>query len=38
MLKTTGSPEMSTTEGLEVDDGEVVGFDVGGGGGETPQC
>ena len=32
----TGLPEVSTAEGLEVDDGKVVG--VGGSGGESPHC
>ena len=34
--ETTGSPEVLTAEGLEVDDGEVVG--IGGSGGESPHC
>ena len=34
--ETTGSPEVSTAEGLEVDDGEVAG--IGGSGGELPHC
>ena len=33
--KTTGSPEVSTAEGLEVDNGEVG---IGGSGGELPHC
>ena len=34
--KTTGLPEVSTAEGLEVDNGKVVG--VGGSGGKPPHC
>ena len=38
MLKTTRSPERSTSKELGVGNGEVVGFSVGGGGGgKEPQ-
>lgn len=38
MLKTTGSPERSTSRKLGVGDGEVVGFGIGGSGGKPPHC
>ena len=34
--ETTGSPKVSTAEGLGVDDGEIVG--VGGSGGKSLHC
>ena len=37
MLKTTGSPERSIFKELGIGDGEVVGFGVGGSGGELLQ-